>query len=177
MKGREFIKEMESLGLILDATHLGEDSFREVLDIYKGPVWASHNNCHVFAPHNRQFTDEQISELVGRGAVIGVALDAWMLVPGWITGKSDPVLMEVSLKNVINNIDHMCQIAGDSLHTGIGSDLDGAFGKEQAPYDIDTIADLQKIPVMLYERGYSELDIQNIMSQNWIRFLEKYLPD
>ncbi len=176
-KGREFIKEMERLGLILDATHLGEDSFREVLDIYKGPVWASHNNCHVFAPHNRQFTDEQISELVGRGAVIGVALDAWMLVPDWITGKSDPVLMDVSLKNVINNIDHMCQIAGDSLHTGIGSDLDGAFGKEQAPYDIDTIADLQKIPAMLYERGYSELDIQNIMNRNWIRFLEKYLPD
>ena len=82
---------MERLGMILDATHLCDDSFREVLDIFNGPVWASHNNCRVFVPHNRQFSDEQISELVGRGAVIGVALDAWMMVPGWIRGKSDPV--------------------------------------------------------------------------------------
>ena len=77
---------------------------------------------------------------------------------------------------MINNIDHICQLAGNSLHAGIGSDLDGAFGKEQCPYDLDTIADLQKIPGMLIGIGYNESDVQNIMSKNFIRFLKKNLP-
>jgi membrane dipeptidase len=175
-KGRELIKEIERLGIIMDATHLCEDSFWEMMKIYKGPVWASHNNCRVFVPHNRQFSDEQIKELIQRDAVIGVALDAWMMVPGWIRGKSDPVSMDVSLKLMVNNIDHICQLAGNTLHAGIGSDLDGAFGKEQCPYDLDTIADLQKVPAMLKEIGYSEDDIHNIMNFNFIHFLEKNLP-
>jgi membrane dipeptidase len=176
IKGRELLKEMENLGLILDATHLCDDSFREALDIYRGPIWASHNNCRVFVPHNRQLSDEQITELANRDAVIGVALDAWMLVPGWVRGKSDPEAMGVSLNLIINNIDHICQLTGNSLHAAIGSDLDGAFGKEQCPYDLDTIADLQKTSGKLSEIGYSSLDIQNILSNNWIRFLKKNLP-
>jgi membrane dipeptidase len=176
IKGREFLKEIARLGIILDVTHLCDDSFRETLDIYKGPVWASHNNCRAFVPHNRQFSDEQITELAERGAVIGVALDAWMMIPGWVRGKSDPESMGVSLKLMINNIDHICQLTGNSFHAAIGSDLDGAFGTEQCPYDLNTIADLQKIPEKLTETGYSETDVQNIMSNNWIRFLKKNLP-
>jgi membrane dipeptidase len=175
-RGHELLREMEKLGMILDATHLCDDSFREALDIYKGPVWASHNNCRAFVPHNRQFSDEQIMELADRGAVIGVALDAWMMVRGWVRGKSDPKTMGVSLNLMIKNIDHICQLTGNSLHAGIGSDLDGAFGTEQCPYDMDTIADLQKVPDMLTEIGYSSSDIQNIMSNNWIRFLKNNLP-
>jgi membrane dipeptidase len=176
IRGRELLKEMERLGLILDATHLCDKSFREALDIYNGPVWASHNNCRAFVPHFRQFSDDQITELANRNAVIGVALDAWMMVPDWIRGKSDPETMGVSLKLMINNIDHICQLTGNSLHAAIGSDLDGAFGKEQCPYDLDTIADLQKIPERLTELGYSGSDIQNILNNNWIRFLKKNLP-
>ena len=177
IKGKTLIKEIERLGLILDVTHLCDESFREALDLFHGPVWASHNNCRVFVPHNRQFSDVQIKELIARNAVIGAALDAWMLVPGWLTGESDPQEMGVTLKLVINNIDHICQIAGNSLHAGIGSDLDGAFGKEQSPVDIDTIADLQKIPPILSEIGYSDTDIQNIMYGNWLNFLRKNLPN
>jgi membrane dipeptidase len=176
IKGWQLLKEMDELGMILDATHLSDDSFREALDTFHGPVWASHNNCRVFVDHNRQFSDEQIIELAERGAVVGVALDAWMMVPGWQRGVSDPEKMGVSLRIMINNIDHICQLTGNSLHAGIGSDLDGAFGTEQCPYDMDTIADLQKIPGMLSERGYNESDILNIMSENWIRFLKKNLP-
>lgn len=175
VKGRELIKEIERLGIIIDASHLSDDSFWEVMDIFKGPVWASHNNCRVFVPHNRQFTDEQIVELIRRDSVIGASLDAWMMVPDWIRGKSDPKSMGVTLKLLVNNIDHICQLAGNSLHAGIGSDLDGAFGKEQSPYDLDTIADLQKVPYMLTEIGYDDEDINNIMSGNWIRFLNKNL--
>jgi membrane dipeptidase len=175
-KGKELLREIERLGMILDATHLCDESFRETLNIYNGPVWASHNNCRKFAPHNRQFSDEQIIELISRNGVIGVALDAWMMVPGWASGKSDPESMGVTLKLLINNIDHICQLAGNSRHAGIGSDLDGGFGKEQCPYDLDTIADLQKIPDILSDIGYSEEDIENIISRNFIRFLKKHLP-
>jgi len=175
-KGAELLKKMESLGIILDATHLCDESFFEAMDIFTGPVWASHNNCRRFVPHNRQFSDEQIHILISRDAVIGVALDAWMMVPDWIRGKSDPESMEVTLKLLVNNIDHICQLAGNSLHAGIGSDLDGGFGKEQCPYDLNTIADLQKIPEMLSDIGYSEEDIGNIISRNFICFLKKHLP-
>jgi membrane dipeptidase len=116
-----------------------------------------------------------ICELINRKAVIGVALDAWMLVPEWETGVSDPVKKNVSLKQVIDNIDHICQLAGNSLHAGIGSDLDGAFGKEQCPFDLETIADLQKIPGMLKERGFTNEDVENVMSGNLVRFFTENL--
>jgi membrane dipeptidase len=95
-----------------------------------------------------------------------------MMVPNWIRGKSTPKSMGVTLKQMIDNIDHICQLSGNTLHVGIGTDLDGAFGKEQCPTDIDTIADLQKIPQMLSDKGYHEQDINNIMHQNFISFLQ-----
>ncbi|MEC3966545.1 dipeptidase [Flagellimonas halotolerans] len=172
-KGRELLKKAEQLNLILDATHLCDKSFWETMDVYNGPVWASHNNCRALVDHNRQFSDEQIKELISRDAVIGVALDAWMMVPNWVRGKSTPKEMDVTLEIAVDNIDHICQLAGNTDHIGIGTDLDGAFGKEQSPWDLETIADLQKIPNLLRKRGYSGLDIEKIMSQNFISFLRK----
>ncbi|MBC8766473.1 membrane dipeptidase [Arenibacter sp. BSSL-BM3] len=172
-KGKALLKEIERLNLILDATHLCDVSFWETMKVYNGPVWASHNNCRKLVDHNRQFSDEQIRELIGRNAVIGMALDAWMMVPNWVRGVSTPEGMDVTLAQMINNIDHICQLSGNSLHVGIGTDLDGGFGKEQCPSDLDTIADLQKVPKLLSERGYSEADIENIMSKNFIGFLKK----
>ncbi|MFL5741583.1 MAG: dipeptidase [Flavisolibacter sp.] len=172
-RGRALLKEMERLNIILDATHLCDESFWEALDHFQGPVWASHNNVRALVPHNRQFSDEQIRELISRGAVIGGALDAWMMVPGWIRGKSDPMSMNCRLEVLIDHLDHICQIAGNVLHIGIGSDLDGGFGREQCPHDLDTISDLQLFPSLFRKRGYSENDIQNIMHGNWLRFLRK----
>ncbi len=171
--GRELLKEMERLNIILDATHLCDDSFWEAMDHFHGNVWASHNNCRVLVDHNRQFDDNQIKELISRGAVIGGVLDTWMMVPGWERGKSTPEGMNCNLDVLIDHLDHICQLAGNALHIGIGSDLDGAFGKEQSPYDIDTIADLQKIPALLAKRGYSPTDIENVMHNNWLRFIKK----
>ncbi|PUZ27492.1 membrane dipeptidase [Chitinophaga costaii] len=170
-QGHALLKEMERLGIILDATHLCDDSFWEALDHFHGPVWASHNNCRALVQHNRQFSDEQIKALVARGAVIGGAMDAWMIVPGWQRGLSDPKAMACNLEKVIDHMDHICQVAGNARHIGIGSDLDGAFGKEQCPYDLETIADLRKIPDLLARRGYSAADIEGVMHGNWLRFL------
>lgn len=169
--GHKLLKEMERLNIILDATHLCDDSFWEALDHFKGHVWASHNNCRSLVDHNRQFSDEQIKELTSRGAVIGAALDAWMMVPGWVRGKSDPKEMNCGLEVMIDHIDHICQVTGNAMHVGIGSDLDGAFGREQCPYDLETIADLQKLPALFKKRGYQDADIENMMHGNWLRFL------
>jgi len=172
-QGKELLKEMGRLNIILDATHLCDDSFWEALDNFKGAVWASHNNCRALVNHNRQFSDEQIKELIRRDAVIGGVLDAWMLVPHWIRGKSTPRQMNCDLNKLIDHYDHICQLAGNSNHIGIGSDLDGAFGTEQCPFDIETIADLQKISILLSQRGYTQQDIENVISGNWLRFLRK----
>jgi membrane dipeptidase len=172
-QGRELLKEMERLNIILDATHLCDDSFWEAMDHFHGHVWASHNNCRTLVNHNRQFDDRQIKELISRGAVIGGVMDAWMLVPDWVRGTSTPEGMNCTLEKVIDNLDLICQLAGNTLHVGIGSDLDGGFGKEQSPADIETIADLQKIPVLLAKRGYTTEDIANVMHNNWLRFLRK----
>ena len=171
--GRELLKEMERLNVILDATHLCDDSFWDALSHFSGPVWASHNNCRSLVNHNRQYSDEQIKELIKRDAVIGGALDAWMMVPGWERRISKPEAMNCNLEVMIDHIDHICQLAGNTNHVGIGSDLDGAFGKEQCPYDLETIADLQKIPALFKKRGYTDADVENLMHGNWLRFLRK----
>ncbi len=172
-QGRELLRQMEQLNIILDATHLCDESFWEALEHFRGPVWASHNNVRTLVDHNRQFSDEQIRALIERGAVIGGALDAWMLVPAWVRGKSTPQAMNCRLETVIDHLDHICQLAGNARHIGIGSDLDGAFGREQCPYDLETIADLQKLPERFRRRGYSEEDIAGIMHGNWLRFLRE----
>jgi len=169
--GKQLLKEMERLNIILDATHMCDDCFWEALNNFGGHVWASHNNCRALVDHNRQFSDEQLKELIRRGAVIGLPLDAWMMVPNWVRGKSNPREMNCNLEVMLDHLDHICQLAGNTFHAGIGSDLDGAFGKEQCPYDLETIADLQKIPLLLLHRSYSEQDVENIIHGNWIRFL------
>jgi len=95
--------------MILDATHLCDDAFWQAMDNFNGPVWASHNNCRALVDHNRQFSDDMIKELVGRGAVIGAALDAWMMVSGWVRFKSTPKEMNCNLEVMVDHIDHICQ--------------------------------------------------------------------
>ena len=169
--GIDLLKKMAELNLILDATHLCDDAFWQAMTHFDGAIWASHNNCRALVNHNRQFSDEQIKELIQRNAVIGAAFDAWMIVPNWVRQKSTPLSMACNIERVIDHIDHICQLAGNALHVGIGSDLDGGFGNEQCPYDLKTIADLQKIPDLLKKRGYTEGDVEGIMHGNFLRFL------
>ncbi len=174
--GRDLVKEMRRLGIILDVTHLTDEAFWEALDLYDGPVWASHNNCRSLVPHQRQFNDDQLRELIRRDAIIGAAFDAWMMVPGWVRGKTTPHETGCKIETIIDHIDHICQLAGTSRHCAIGSDLDGGYGTEQTPLDLDSIADLQRLPALLAPRGYSETDIAGIMHRNWTRKLSESLP-
>jgi len=171
--GLALLKEMERLNIILDATHLCDDAFWQALDNFHGHVWASHNNVRSIVNHNRQFSDEQIKALIDRGAVIGGALDAWMMVPNWQRGVSMPKEMNCNLEKIMDHYDHICQLAGNALHIAVGTDLDGGYGREQCPYDVETIADLQRLPSLFFKRGYSNEDVENIMHGNWLRFLTK----
>ena len=173
VRGKQLLNEMTRLGVILDVTHLCDESFWEAINMFSGRIWASHSNCRALVPHHRQFTDEQIKALIERDAVIGVALDAWMLVPDWIREKTTPQSARLKLERVVEHIDHICQIAGNASHVGIGSDLDGGFGREQTPADLDTIADLARLPQLLEARGYKPADVRAIAHGNFIQFLHK----
>ena len=166
--GAPLLREMERLGLLLDLTHFSDQAFWQAVKIYGGPVLASHNNCRALVPHQRQFSDEQLKLIFERDGVIGAAFDIWMLQPGFLRGGSND---GVFIETVVDHIDHICQLAGNSRHAAIGTDLDGGFGREQSPCDLDTIADLQQLPALLAARGYSQSDITGIMHGNWLRLL------
>lgn len=170
-RGHELLREMERLGIILDATHLCDESFWDALDHFHGPVWASHSNCRALANWNRQFTDAQLKELIKRGAVIGMALDAIMMVHGWAHLRSKPQDFGLKLEKICEHIDHICQLAGNARHVGIGTDLDGGYGTEQTPLDVDSIADLANLDGLLAARGYKPADIEGIFHGNFVRFL------
>lgn len=172
--GKQLLREMDAVGMLLDATHLADESFWQAMEIFQGPVLASHHNCRALVPGDRQLDDDQIKTLIARGSVIGAALDNWMLKPGYVKKVTSPDL--VSLSDVVDHIDHVCQLAGNANHAGIGTDLDGGFGKEQSPGDLDTIADLVKIPPILESRGYSNEDIEKIMWKNFVDFFTRSLP-
>lgn len=169
-EGPALLKEMERVGMILDVTHLSDQCFDEALEIYGGPVLASHHNNRTLVPNQRQLTDEQTKRLIERGAVIGHALDIWMMHPNYIRGETK---VDIPLERICDHIDRVCQMAGNARHAAIGTDLDGGFGREQSPHDLDTIADLQRIPDMLKKRGYSQNDIECIMVGNWVRFFRE----
>jgi membrane dipeptidase len=174
--GINLVQEMDRLGMILDATHLNDDAFWQALDIFKGPVWASHNLCRALVDHNRQFSDDMIRALIERGAVIGAAFDAWMIVPGWVRRSSTPEGTQCNVAAVARHMDHICQLAGNTRHITIGTDLDGGYGKEQCPYDLDTIADIGLLGEEFKKLGYSDADVDALMSGNALRFLRESLP-
>lgn len=169
--GRAILPEVEAAGLVLDLTHLADQAFWEALERFSGPVQCSHQCCRALVPGDRQMDDAQLRAVIERGGVIGAALDAWMLYPGWVKDVTENTVC--SLSAVVDHIDHVCQLAGNSRHAAIGTDLDGGYGQEQTPHDLDTIADLQKIPDMLRQRGYGEEDVRNIMHGNLVRLFER----
>lgn len=169
--GFALVRRMSEIGMILDLTHLSDRGFWQALELYPGVVIASHNNCRRLVPHQRQFSDEQIRAIAERGGVVGAALDVWMLQPKFIKGVTSNA--GITLNRVVDHIDHICQLTGSSRHVGIGSDLDGGFGREQSPCDLDTIADLQNLVDLLAGRGYSSDAITAIMYGNWVNLLRR----
>ena len=172
--GRALLAAFEQAGLILDVTHLSDTAFFEAVDLFGGPLLASHQNCRALVPGPRQFTDQQLRLMLDREGIVAVACDAWMLYPGWVRGQSDCAL--VPLSAVADHVDHICQLAGDARQVAVGSDLDGGFGSNQTPRELTSIADLQRLAAILAARGYTPEQVSAVLGGNALRFLAAHLP-
>ncbi len=171
--GRALLDRMADRPLALDLTHTSPRSFDEALDRFAGRVCATHSNCRALADSVRQFTDSQLRAILERDGVIGAVCCNGMIRR---TADGVPPREQVGLEHLAQHIDHICQLAGDAAHAAIGSDLDGGFGIEQTPREIDTIADLGRLGGFLSDRGYSDADIDAVFCGNWLRFWREVLP-
>jgi membrane dipeptidase len=163
------------MGMILDLVHTADTALMQALEMYEGRVFVSHGNCRTLVPGDRQISDEQIKAIAERDGILGTVLDAWMLTGGWERGVTTNA--GTTMNDLADHIDHICQLVGDANHAAIGSDLDGGFGTEQSPSDLDTIVDIHKVAPLLAERGYSDADLDGIFHGNWLRFFREALPE
>ena len=175
--GPQLLKEMRRLGMGMDCTHLSDEAFWQAVRLFDGPLLASHQNCRTIAPVQRQFTDAQLKVIIERDGVIGASFDISMVRAGWQYMSQNNLWVNnpVTMSEIVDHIDRVCQLAGNANHSAIGTDLDGGFGREQSPRDLDTIADLQKMVPLLQSRGYANADIDKIMHGNWLRFMGQVL--
>jgi membrane dipeptidase len=171
--GRSLLREMESLGMILDISHLAEQCVWEALDVFSGVVIASHANCREYVPTDRHLNDDMVRALAERDGVIGAVLHNAFLVGGYERGSGVPVHLDA----VVQHIDRVCQLTGSARHSAIGSDFDGGAGVESTPVELDSVADLGRIGEALRDRGYGEADVKGILGGNWLRVLQSGLPE
>lgn len=170
--GRALVQALPTHGLLLDVSHLAEESFWEALRLYHGPVIASHSNCRALTPTDRHLSDDMIRAIVERDGVIGIVLYNGFLEHGWQPGRGKTV----ALAAVVRQIEHVCALAGDRRHVAIGSDFDGGLGVEAIPAGLDSIADLGRIGLALREAGWSEAEAADVLGGNWARWLRASLP-
>jgi membrane dipeptidase len=173
--GRVLMGELARCGMVLDISHMAEESFWQALELFDGQVIASHSNCRSFVSDvraDRHLSDEMIRALIERDAVIGSVLYNAFIVEDYQRGQAKEL---VGLAALVRHIDHICQLAGDAAHVAIGSDLDGGLGREHIPAEIDTVADLYRIGESLAHQGYSEEDVAAVLGRNWLRVLERAL--
>jgi membrane dipeptidase len=176
-EGFALLDGMADLGFTLDLSHMDEKAVLQSLDVYPGRIIASHANAKALLKgtmSNRFLSDRVIQGIIERGGTIGIVPFNPFLVNGWKLGDGR---WKVGLHHVVDQIDHISQIAGDARHVGIGSDFDGGFGLQKTPVEFDTIADLTKLIPYLADKGYTEGDIAAVMGQNWIEFLSQKLPE
>lgn len=175
-EGMTVLEIMADLGFTLDLSHMTEESALQALDRYPGAIIASHANVRALlrgVEGERHFTDRTIQRLIERDGIMGVVPYNRFLKTTWSPGSNRET---ITLDTLAAHIDHICQLAGDALHVGLGSDFDGGFGWPAVPNEIDTIADLQKLAPVLSERGYDSQSIALILGGNWRRHLERTLP-
>ncbi len=171
--GRLLLREMERARMILDTSHLAEEAFFQALRVFSGPVVASHANARALVPSPRHLSDLLIRAITERDGAIGVIPYNRFLKADWTPEQGKEA---VTLADVVQHIDHICQVAGDAEHVGPGSDFDGGIGMEATPAGIDTVADLRLIGPALAAAGYSAAAVDNILGGNWLRFLRRNLP-
>ena len=177
------LAEMDTAGMILALPHTSDEAVWQALDLFGGPLLASHQNCRALVPGERQFSDAQLKAILARGAVVGASMDTWMLYDSGIDWGGDiPPRRDhfprdaVTLADLADHIDHVCQLAGNTDQAAIGGDTDGQGGRDGAPLEIDTVADYRRLANILADRNYGDDAIAGVMYRNWQRFYSKWLP-
>jgi len=175
-EGRQLLAAMAEHGFTLDLTHMAWEAALETLDRYEGAIISSHANPLKMVKNgtrNRFLTDEIIDGIIERGGVIGIVPYNRFLIENW---KNTDPREDCPLDMVAAHIDYICQRAGSARHVGLGTDLDGGFGLQHIPPELDTIADLQKLAPLLAMRGYTDENIAAIFGGNWLDHLRRTLP-
>ncbi len=161
--GRQLLKSMRRKHVILDLSHMADQAVADAFELWRGPIMASHSNARAIVPGDRQVTDETVAEIARRGGVVGVSFyQAHLRRSG-----------RASLDDVVRHMVRHARAAGGPEHVAIGTDLDGGFDARHAP--IDSVARLKELPGML-RAHFSRAQIDGVMGENWLRFLERSLP-
>jgi membrane dipeptidase len=166
-QGFELLGQMAELGFIWDISHLAEKGVWQGLELDFPRVCASHANARALIPTDRHLSDEVICAVAERGGVIGLILYNAFLEPGWKGDRSVSVTLDEHLRR---HADHIARLCG-WRHLGIGSDLDGGFGLEESPSEIDTVADLHKVGSVEPAKARGA-----VLGTNWLDFLRSSLP-
>jgi len=168
-EGKRLVKELDAFGIIHDVSHLAEASFWELLEVTQGPIMASHSNCRSIVPTDRQLSDDMIRAIIERGGVIGINFFDQFLIP-----KGEK--RRAKLADVMSHVKHICEIAGNTDHIGLGTDFDGGLGREEIPEEITTAADLDKVAQEAARHGFTNDEQLKLMAGNWLTFFRKNLP-
>lgn len=170
--GIDMIYELDRFGIIHDTSHLAEESFWQLLDLAEGPIIASHSNCRAIVPTDRQLSDDMARAIIKRGGVIGINFFDKFLIPPAEYGKR-----RATLQDVVRHISHFCDLAGNTQHVGLGTDMDGGLGRDQIPSEITSAADLPKLADALNHAGFEDAAVANLLGENWLRFFHQNLAD
>jgi len=162
--GRQLLKAMRRKQVILDLSHMADQAVADAFKLWRGPIMASHSNARELVPGDRQVTEATVAEIARRGGLVGVSFYAHHL------RRKAPA----TLDDVVKHIVHHAKAAGGPEHVGIGSDLDGGFDARYAP--IDKMEKLKELPLRL-RRHFNKTQVEGIMGNNWLAFLERSLPE
>jgi membrane dipeptidase len=174
---KDLFKALREAGMILDITHMADQAVWESLDLWDGPILASHCTCRSIVKGQRHLTDDMIRELIRRGGIIGLVFCQFFIDPDvqWEKRpRRDTWVSKYGMEGLLPHIENIADLAGGTLENlAIGTDMDGGFGAEVTPTDVDTIADLQEFPAVLGKAGYSKRDAHDILHGNAIKFFRK----
>lgn len=156
--GRDIIRKMDELGMIIDVSHTGIKTIEDILDVTQNPIIASHSGVRAINNHYRNLYDEQIVAIANSGGVIGV-----VFYPYFLTGGS------ASISDVVEHINYIVDLVGVE-HVAIGSDFDGIG---VTPSGLKDVSDFPALTEALLLEGYTIDEVDKIMGKNFLRVFKQ----
>jgi microsomal dipeptidase-like Zn-dependent dipeptidase len=156
--GRDVVREMNRVGMLVDLSHAAESTFWQVLEYSTKPVVCSHSSCRALCDHPRNLTDAQMRALAAKGGVVQVTMYSGFL-------RKDG---EATLDDFLRHLQHAIDVAGID-HVGIGTDFDG----DGKVIGCSSASQLRNVTRELLRRGFTPSDIEKIWGGNWLRTMRQ----